>query len=108
MLVPLLLGAATPNALSSRPPALRVSGTDPVIVRGNGFRPSESVRVSFSAGAVKRVTHTRSSSRGLFTVKFNVATPYDPCSGGLLITAHGGTGDRASLKLVPRACPPAP
>lgn len=105
--LPLLLGAAWPAAHVSRP-TLKASGVDPLTVRGSGFRARESVRVTLKLGSVNRAARTVSSARGGFTIRFNLATPYDPCTTGLILSARGSEGDGASLKLVPRECPPAP
>jgi hypothetical protein len=96
-----VLGVCTASAKS--PALLTLQARDPVTIRGVGFRPAERVRVSLvQPGALKVV---RAGRGGTFLVVFP--------SGGtgrcdlVRVVALGGSGSRATLKLLPSpACLP--
>ncbi len=104
-LVALVVAGA--SAAGETRPALRVAGTDPVTVRGSGFRASERVRVTLETTGFKRAQQTRTTTAGTFRASFDLPGAVDLCNSGLVVTAHGGEGDAATAKVVPRACPPA-
>jgi hypothetical protein len=83
-------------------PSLLLMSRTPVTVAGSHFAPRERVKVQL--GAALRVA--RSTSNGTFVVRF--AQSVDACNGSVFVTAHGATGDTASVKASARACPPAP
>lgn len=85
---------------------LRVSGTDPIVVKGQHFRPRESVRVTISYTGTRKVRTVRTSAAGTFAASLDVPLPFDPCTDSLLATARGSSGDSAQAKLPQRACPP--
>lgn len=76
--------------------------TDPVALRGTGFKPRERVLVSVYAGvrATKRVT---AGARGRFVVRFPDLDP-SLCV-GFSAVAVGSNGSQASFKRSPGMCP---
>jgi hypothetical protein len=106
-LLPLLLmlavlGSGAAAAQPGRPTVRLVKG-DTLVVRGAGFFARERVHVTVTVNW-QRTKTTRTSSAGTFTVDFG-STFVDPCS-GVTVKAVGARGDRALLKMPPRACSP--
>jgi hypothetical protein len=95
--------ASSTPAVATRP-VLRMSDEAPLTFRGSGFHANErvSVRVAAVSGgrAVHRVT---AGSGGRFTVRFQGMNA-DACR-GLVATATGDRGSRATFKRVPGQCP---
>ena len=89
------------------PPTVRFIDLIPVKVRGAHFVPREDVRVTLRAGEAKRVRTAHTSAHGGFTVDFGTLRKRDRCSGSVAIVAVGDSGDRASYRLPPMACPTA-
>jgi len=101
--------ALAASALAAAPvPALRLASTQPLTVRGVHFKSHERVRVTEHVGTGKWSRTVRASGIGMFTVSFAVATAVDPCLESVRVTAVGGRGSDAMLKLPQRACPPSP
>lgn len=97
------------SAAASRPlPALRLVSTEPLTVRGLHFRSNERVRVTQHIDSSKRSKVVRATAAGTFKVTFAVPAAIDPCLESVRVTAVGGRGSEAALKLPQRACPPAP
>ncbi len=96
-------GRGSPAAGS---PTLRAVALAPLTIRGERFQADErtTVNVSLDGNRLRQVV--RASGSGTFTSRFSVAV--DACNGGLAVTAVGGRGSRALLKLPQRLCPPAP
>jgi hypothetical protein len=82
--------------LSAGRPVLRPASTAPLRVRGDGFRPRESVRVTVAATGGEPVTRrVRASGHGRFTV----ALPRIDAAGGVEGVAAGSRGSHASFQL---------
>ena len=86
-------------------PALRLVATSPLKVRGVSFKRNERVRVVVAMGETRRVRRVRATRSGTFTVTFP-GVAYDRCLHGLVVTAAGGRGSAASIKLPMLLCPP--
>jgi hypothetical protein len=81
-------------------PSLRVVGSAPIKVRGNHFRPDESVRVSNE----KRSVRTRANGNGLFVVTIPGSSRCDTTR----VLARGKAGSYVVVKLLPAPmCMPA-
>ena len=102
------LAAASSAAGSASHPALRLSGADPIAVRGTAFHAREQVRLTLATMGKKRTKRVLTNGTGTFRTTFDLETPYDPCNGALIVVARGASGDSASAKYVGRECPPAP
>jgi hypothetical protein len=98
---------AAAGAGTGGPPTVRFVDLIPVKVQGAHFAPREDVRVTLRAGDAKRLRTTRTSAAGGFTVDFGTLRRKDRCSGSVAVVAVGDSGDRASYRLPPMACPTA-
>src|SRR3954463_14120892 len=88
-------------------PALTITRTTPMLaVHGAHFRPAERVRVVLTHDGAKTIRTVRASTQGAFTASLGSLQPFDPCSDAFSILAIGSSGDRATVKFVPRECPP--
>ena len=85
-----LLGGSSAKAAK---PTLHVVGSAPIKVRGNHFRPGESVRVSNG----KRSLRTRANGDGLFVVTIPGSSRCDTTR----VLARGTAGSYAVVKLLP-------
>jgi hypothetical protein len=103
----LLLLTVGPASAAAAKPVLRVTGNGPVTVRGSAFHAREHVTLKLVTNDVQRVRRVTTSLKGTFTTSFVLAVPVDPCTGGLTVRASGDQGDSATVKIVPRECPPA-
>jgi hypothetical protein len=82
--------------LSAGRPVLRPAATAPFRVRGDGFRPRESVRVTVTPAAGEPVTRrVRASGRGTLVL----ALPSVAATGGVEGVAAGSRGSHASFEL---------
>jgi len=102
------LTLAVPAVAARQAPALRLVSDQPLTVRGVHFKAHERVRVTEHLESAKRTKVVRATSTGAFTVTFDTSMPLDPCLESIRVTAVGGRGSDAALKLPQRACPPAP
>ncbi len=106
----LSIAAMVTAAVSAKPPTaptLRLVTSQPLTVRGDGFRGGERVTVTAITvlGLPKRRV-VRSTSRGRFGVAFRF--PAQPCGRGFAVRAIGRLGSRAALMVPGRACVPPP
>jgi hypothetical protein len=101
----LLVSASVATASRSARPALRLArGSNGLVVYGSGFYANEAVRVTVVTTSMHaRVVRTRPV--GTFAARFG-DTFVDPCN-AMSVRAVGRRGDRALLKIPPRACSPA-
>ena len=90
-------GRGEPEAATKA--SLQVVRQTPMTIRGQGFRPQESVRVS----AAGRQWRHKASARGSFVLTLRGA---DRCK-IVRVIAVGSDGSRAILKIIPLACAPA-
>jgi hypothetical protein len=102
------LALAVPAVAAGPTPTLRLVSNEPLVVRGTHFRAHERVVVTVRLDAAKRSKRIRSTALGTFRVSFDTPMAFDPCVESLRVSAVGGRGSDAVLKLPQRACPPAP
>ena len=95
------------GAGQTRNPTLRLAAARPLVVHGLDFQRVERVRVAARAGETRSVEVVRATRAGSFTATFG-AVDYDPCTTSLVVRAIGAAGTTATLKVVPRECPPKP
>lgn len=92
--------AATPR------PTLKLVDREPLVVRGEQFRPGERVTVTASTGLGPRTVRT-TAYRGAFRATFRL--PNQPCAAAWLVRARGSLGSTATLRLAQSsACIPPP
>jgi hypothetical protein len=96
-------GAGAGMTADQRSPALRVVDRQPLVLRGTGFRPSEQVRLTVSAGEDSATRRLRAGARGAFSTSF-ARMALHRCD-DLFASAVGESGSRAKLKAQPQ-CPP--
>jgi hypothetical protein len=103
-LAALLVGSATAvGSAVERKAKLTVVKGKPLALRGTGFEPRESVRITLLAGIKRNVRRATASPAGSFRV--SIAPAADGCS---LLIAHavGARGSRASVRFGGPPCPP--
>lgn len=100
----LLLALAAPAA--SPRPVLKLVDREPLVVRGESFRPGERVTVTAFTGLGPRVVRT-TAYRGAFRATFRL--PAQPCAAAWLVRARGSLGSTAALRLAQSGiCVPPP
>jgi hypothetical protein len=87
-------------------PKLRLADTQPVVVRGTGFKTLERITVTSVVDGARHVRVVRSTRTGGFVATFSTIERLDPCSSSFRAYATGARGDKASLTVGQRACPP--
>jgi hypothetical protein len=87
-------------------PKLRLADTQPVVVRGTGFRALERIKVTTVVNETRHVRVVHSTGTGGFVATFTTIARLDPCSSSFRAYATGAQGDKASLTVGQRACPP--
>jgi hypothetical protein len=102
------LALAAPAVAAAPTPALRLVANQPLTVRGVHFKSHERVRVTQHVDTATRSKLVRATAKGTFKVTFAVPLAMDPCLESIRVTAVGGRGSVAALKLPQRACPPSP
>lgn len=87
-------------------PTLKLVDRQPLVIRGESFRPGERVTITAQTGLGARVIRTTARS-GVFRVAFRL--PDQPCAAAWLIRARGSLGSTAALRLAQSsACIPPP
>jgi hypothetical protein len=94
------------TADAKTPPKLRLADTQPVVVRGTGFKALERVTVTSVVEGARHVRVVRSTRTGGFVATFSTIVRLDPCNSSFRAFATGARGDKASLTVGQRACPP--
>jgi hypothetical protein len=100
------LGATASSGASQAKPRLGLVDTDPLTVRGVNFKAGEQITVTATMRNQAK-THrlnraARTTAQGGFTVTL-AGVDFNDCA-LIAVTAQGGSGDKASLKLPPRQC----
>lgn len=100
-------GAAAESSGAQAKPWLRLADSDPVTVRGTNFKAGEQVTVTVTSFQQAKTASSskvaRSSTQGAFTVTLT-DVEIDDCGLRTTITAIGASGDRATVKFLPRPC----
>jgi hypothetical protein len=104
-LAAVVVATVSATASSSSRPSLRLTrGSDALVVRGSGFYANERVRVTVVATST-RTQLVRARAVGTFVARF-AGMSVNACD-AVAVHALGRRGDRAVLKIFPRACLPA-
>jgi hypothetical protein len=100
--------ALTANAAVSTRPSLRVVKSDPAVaVAGTHFSARERVRVTLTTDSTTRSRWVRASSGGAFAAGLGpLPEGFDRCLDDFTVLARGRSGDQATVKYIPRGCPP--
>jgi len=100
--------ALTANAAVSTRPSVRVVTIDPAVaVAGTHFRARERVRLTLTTDSTTRSRWVQASGRGAITAGLGpLPQEFDRCSDDFTVLARGRSGDQATVKYIPRGCPP--
>jgi hypothetical protein len=97
---------AVPAAQSATAPKLRLVTVQPLVVRGESFRPRERVVVTaMTPTGAKRVV-VRATPRGRFGATFRL--PNQPCGKAFAVRAVGGRSRPTTLAVSGPPCVPPP
>jgi hypothetical protein len=101
-----MVAVVAPAAQAALAPKLRLVSPQPLVVRGEGFRPTERVVVTaLTPSGPKRIV-VRTTARGRLGATF--ALPDQPCGKAFAVRAVGGQGSRATLAVPGAPCVPPP
>jgi hypothetical protein len=100
-----LVGLA-PIASAASVPKLRLVGTQPLVVRGESFKPLERVVVTALTPIGPRRIVVRATSGGRLGATFRL--PSQPCGTAFAIRAVGALGSRAAVAVPSAPCVPPP
>lgn len=103
----LTIAVASAQGATPARPSLRLMHTVPIRLFGEHFHPRERVKVTVVLSGARSAYTVRAGATGAFRVALGEHS-FDPCNDSLSAHAIGSDGDEASLKIVPRECPPAP
>ena len=104
--IAVLAFAAGSSAPAATGPALRVDGTQPLVVRGVAFRAGERVSLTAMTLLGAKQVVLRATRTGRFAATFRL--PTQSCGSAFALRAVGSLGSRATLHLPSRACVPPP
>lgn len=90
-----------------RPATIHPLALSPLKVKGERFKPRETVRLTVRSGQERLLRRVRATRARTFTTEFEQVF-VDRCNSDLWISAVGGRGSRAVYKLPMLQCPPAP
>jgi hypothetical protein len=97
---------AAPAAQAGTVPTLRLVTVQPLVVRGESFRPGEQVVVTaLTALGPKRIV-VRATARGRFGATFRL--PDQPCGKAFAVRAVGSASRPATLAVPRPPCVPPP
>ena len=102
--VAVLALAAVSSAPAATGPALRVDGTQPLVVRGVAFRPGERVSLTAMTLLGARQVVVRATRAGRFATTFRL--PTQSCGSAFALRAVGALGSHVTLRLPSRAARP--
>jgi len=83
---------------------LKIAGKKPLELRGEHFKPNQSVALRVELGAKVYKRMLRTNAAGTFTATFD-GLVLDRCSKRLAVTAVGARGDKAAFELHTLPCP---
>lgn len=95
-----------PTATAATTPKLRLVWTQPLVVRGESFKPKERVVLTaLTPTGPKRVV-VRATIRGRLVMTFRL--PSQPCGKSFTLRAVGGLGSKTTLEVTGGPCVPPP
>jgi len=97
---------AVPAAQAGTVPKLRLVTAQPLVVRGESFRPSERVVVTALTAIGPRRAVVRATARGRFGATFRL--PNQPCGKAFAVRAVGEQSRPATLAVPGPPCVPPP
>ena len=100
------LVGVVPAGTAASAPKLRLVWTQPLVVRGEAFKPGERVVVTALTPVGPKRVVVRATSRGRLGATFRL--PSQPCGKAFAIRATGALGSRAVLAVPSAPCVPPP
>ena len=100
------LAGVVPAGTAATAPKLRLVWTQPLVVRGEAFKPGERVVVTALTPVGPKRVVVRATSRGRLGATFRL--PSQPCGKAFAIRATGALGSRAVLAVPSAPCVPPP
>ena len=98
---------AVPAAQAGTAPTLRLVTVQPLVVRGDAFRPGERVVVTAMTPVGPKRVVVHATARGRFGAMFRL--PNQPCGKAFAVRALGGRSNRPATLAVPGPpCVPPP
>lgn len=104
LIVSLVLASSAGAAVAAKPSVSVVPGLTNVLVKGQGFRAGEGVRLIVFHSGTKIVKRLTATAEGTFRVRVAVGA-VDDCLFSV-ISAVGDRGSRASTPNMPSSCGP--
>lgn len=101
-----MLAAATPAAGAGTVPRLRLVDPQPLVVRGEHFRPGERIVVTALTPIGPKRAVVRATMSGRFAVSFRL--PDQPCGTAFAVRAVGALRSQATLRVPSPPCVPPP
>jgi hypothetical protein len=102
----LVLAVVVASASGATRPTLRVAGTEPLVLRGDSFRPYERIVVTALTAIGPQRLVVRASARGRFGVTFRL--PNQRCGKAFAVRAVGAVSRPAALSVPAWPCVPPP
>ena len=100
------LVTALPTATAATTAKLRLVWTQPLVVRGESFKPRERVVVTALTPIGPKRIVVRATVRGRLGATFRL--PNQPCGKAFLVRATGSLGSRAAVAVPSAPCIPPP
>jgi len=100
------LAGVVPTVTAATTPKLRLIGTQPLVVRGESFRPGERVVLTALTPIGPKRLVVRATARGRLGATFRL--PSQPCGKAFAIRATGLLGSRAVVAVPSAPCVPPP
>ena len=100
------LVGGVPTGTATTAPKLRLVGTQPLVVRGESFRPGERVDMTALTPIGPKRIVVRATPGGRLGATFRL--PNQPCGKAFAIRATGRLGSRAVLAVPGSPCVPPP
>ena len=104
--IAIAVAVVAPATRASTAPKLRLVSLQPLVVRGEGFRPAERVVVTALTPVGPKRVIVRATAHGRLGATFRL--PNQPCGKAFAVRAVGGQGSRATLGVPGPPCVPPP
>ena len=104
VVLPLVLAGTALAAETGGTARVRIASTNPLELRGEGFKANQRVALHMELGAKVYERRVQTSAQGKFAMKYENLV-LDRCSKRLAIKAVGARGDRVEWELQTLPCP---
>jgi hypothetical protein len=100
------MAVVAPATQASTAPKLRLVSLQPLVVRGESFRPAERVVVTALTPIGPKRVIVRATVKGRLGATFRL--PNQPCGKAFAVRAVGGQGSRVTVAVPGQPCVPPP